>query len=99
MSPAPRPGIATVSETETKTDLDLPWTVIVHDDPINLMSYVTMVFMRVFRYPRERAENLMLEVHNSGRSLVWTGAREQAEHYVHQLHGYQLLATLERSFT
>jgi ATP-dependent Clp protease adaptor protein ClpS len=72
--------------------------VIVHDDPINLMSYVTMVFMRVFHFPRERAEQLMLEVHNQGRSLVWTGEREQAEHYVHQLHGYQLLATIERSF-
>ncbi len=98
MKPASRPSIATVPDTESRSDLDLPWTVIVHDDPINLMSYVTMVFMRVFRYPRERAEQLMLEVHNSGRSLVWTGEREQAEHYTHQLHAYQLLATLERSF-
>lgn len=98
MNPASRPSIAAVPDSESHTELDLPWTVIVHDDPINLMSYVTMVFMRVFRYPRERSEQLMLEVHHQGRSLVWTGAREQAEHYAHQLHGYQLLATIEQSF-
>jgi ATP-dependent Clp protease adaptor protein ClpS len=56
-----------------------------------------MVFMRVFGYPRERATALMMDVHQLGRALVWTGPRERAEHYVHQLHGYQLLATLERS--
>ena len=56
-----------------------PWNVIVHNDPINLMSYVTLVLQRVFGYPRDRAERLMLEVHTRGRSLVWSGGREQAE--------------------
>jgi ATP-dependent Clp protease adaptor protein ClpS len=92
-----QPGTIQFTDTETKDELDLPWNVIVHNDPINLMNYVTMVFQRVFGYPREKARHLMLEVHRNGRSLVWSGAREQAELYVHQLHGYQLTATMEKS--
>ena len=86
-------------EKETRSDenLDLPWLVIVHNDPVNLMSYVTMVFQRVFGYPREKAERHMLEVHHKGRSVLWSGMRERAELYVQQLHGYLLLATLEKA--
>jgi len=87
-----------VRETETRDqdELDLPWQVVVHNDPVNLMSYVTMVFQRVFGYPREKAERHMLEVHHDGRSILWSGARERAELYVQQLHSYLLLATLEK---
>ena len=92
-----QPGVIVIGETKAKDELSTPWNVVVHNDPINLMVYVTMVFMRVFGYPRTRAETLMLEVHHKGRSLVWSGGRERAEHYVHQLHGYQLLATMEKS--
>jgi ATP-dependent Clp protease adaptor protein ClpS len=92
-----QPSVIQIDETKTKDDLETPWNVIVHNDPINLMSYVTMVFMRVFGYQRAKAELHMLEVHNRGRSLVWSGGREQAEHYVHQLQSYQLLATMEKS--
>ena len=83
-------------ETRSEEDLDLPWQVIVHNDPVNLMSYVTMVFQRVFGYPREKAERHMLEVHHKGRSILWSGMRERAELYVQQLHGYLLLASLEK---
>jgi ATP-dependent Clp protease adaptor protein ClpS len=92
-----KPGLIGIEQTATKESLATPWNVIVHNDPINLMSYVTMVFQRVFGYPRQKAERLMLEVHTRGRALVWSGGREQAEHYVHQLHSYQLLATMEKS--
>ena len=85
-----------LARTQTKEQLPPSWCVIVHNDPINMMRYVAMVFQRVFGYPQPKAHRLMLEVHHSGRTLVWTGEREQAELYVHQLHGYQLLATLER---
>ena len=84
-------------ETRSKEDVDLPWQVVVHNDPVNLMSYVTMVFQRVFGYPREKAERHMLEVHHKGRSILWSGMRERAELYVQQLHGYLLLATLEKT--
>jgi ATP-dependent Clp protease adaptor protein ClpS len=84
-------------ETRSEEDLDLPWQVVVHNDPVNLMSYVTMVFQRVFGYPREKAERHMLEVHHNGRSILWSGMRERAELYIQQLHGYLLLATLEKA--
>ena len=84
-------------ETRTAEELDLPWQVVVHNDPVNLMTYVTMVFQKVFGLPREKAEQHMLEVHQQGRSVLWSGMRERAELYVQQLHGYLLLATLERT--
>ncbi|HTG51317.1 MAG TPA: ATP-dependent Clp protease adapter ClpS [Candidatus Tectomicrobia bacterium] len=83
-------------ETRAEEALDLPWHVVVHNDPVNLMSYVTMVFQRVFGYPRDKAERHMLEVHQKGRSILWSGMRERAELYVQQLHGYLLLATIEK---
>ena len=83
-------------ETSEEEALDVPWQVVVHNDPVNLMSYVTMVFQRVFGYPRDKAERHMLEVHHKGRSILWSGMRERAELYVQQLHGYLLLATLEK---
>ena len=84
-------------ETRAKEEIDLPWQVVVHNDPVNLMSYVTMVFQKVFGLTKEKAERHMLEVHQLGRSILWSGMRERAELYVQQLHGYLLLATLERT--
>ena len=86
----------TQKSSKTKQQKDLPWNVVVLDDPVNLMNYVTMVLKRVFGYPAERAEVLMMEVHSQGRSIVWSGTREKAEFYVQQLHGWQLRATLEK---
>ncbi len=83
-------------QTGTQEAVDVPWQVVVHNDPVNLMTYVTMVFQKVFGYPREKSERHMLEVHQNGRSILWSGVRERAEFHVQQLHGYLLLATLER---
>jgi ATP-dependent Clp protease adaptor protein ClpS len=83
-------------EAKEKQAVDVPWQVVVHNDPINLMTYVTMVFQKVFGFSRDKAEKHMLEVHQQGRSIVWSGLRERAELYVQQLQGYLLLATLER---
>ena len=83
-------------ETRSEDELDVPWQVVVHNDPVNLMSYVTMVFQRVFGYPREKAERHMLEVHQKGGRFCGAACAERAELYVQQLHGYLLLATLER---
>lgn len=89
--------ILTELETIGEDALAHPWNVIVHNDPVNLMSYVTMVFQRVLGFPRDKATRHMLEVHHKGRSLVWSGERERAESIVEQLHGYLLLATLEQA--
>jgi len=87
--------IEELEKTEEEVGLDRPWNVVVHNDPVNLMSYVTMVFRRVFGHSLQKAEDHMWEVHRNGRSIVWTGGRERAEFYVQQLHGHLLLATLE----
>lgn len=94
-----RADAATKEQTETRTrpksQLAPPWNVVVHDDPVTLMSYVTKVFVQVFGYAQEKAHKLMMEVHQSGRSVVWTGAREQAEVYTQKLQAHHLLTTLE----
>ena len=87
----------TITETETETSLGTPWNVIVYDDPVNLMSFVTLVLKRVFGYPQEKAEAMMLEVHRNGLSVVWSGDREQAELYVQQLQSHQLLAAMKKA--
>ena len=92
-----KPDLLESPETELSEALDLPWMVVVHNDPVNLMSYVSMVFRRVFGWSRERSELHMMEVHSKGRSVVWSGAREKAELYVQQLHSSLLLATLEKT--
>ncbi|MDA8040462.1 MAG: ATP-dependent Clp protease adapter ClpS [Actinomycetota bacterium] len=78
---------------------DLPWLVVVWNDPINLMSYVTYVFQKLFGYSRERAHKLMLDVHLKGRAVVSSGPRERAELDVNRLHQHGLWATMERSST
>ena len=95
---AGRQGVpAAEPELDEDISLDAAWNVIVHNDPVNLMSYVVKVFMKVLGFSLERAEKHMLEVHHKGRSVVWTGEREKAELFVQQLHAYLLLATLEKS--
>jgi ATP-dependent Clp protease adaptor protein ClpS len=94
----------TASPTETLPNVDWgaaletdkPWSTTVWDDPINLMSYVTYVFMDYFKYPKERADQLMLLVHNEGRAVVSTGTREEMERDVTAMHSYGLWATLAK---
>jgi ATP-dependent Clp protease adaptor protein ClpS len=75
---------------------DSPWIVIVWNDPINLMSYVTLVFQKLFGYSRAKATQLMLQVHNEGKAVVSSGPREKAEHDVSRLHAHGLWATLRQ---
>lgn len=75
---------------------DRPWIVLVWNDPINLMSYVTYVFQKLFGYSRAKAHELMLDVHEKGRAVVSSGAREQAEMDVFRLHEHGLWATMQR---
>lgn len=82
---------------ETQASLDEPWNVIIFDDPVNYMSFVTMVLRRVFGYSETKATELMLQVHQRGKSIVWSGVRERAEFYVQQLQSYQLLAAMKKA--
>lgn len=84
-------------EARTKTELQLEgvWRVVVLNDPVNLMSYVVMVFKKVFGFGEDKARQHMLEVHEQGRSVVWSGLREKAEAYVFTLQQWHLTAVLE----
>jgi ATP-dependent Clp protease adaptor protein ClpS len=75
---------------------DRPWIVVVWNDPVNLMSYVTFVFQKLFGYSREKATKLMLQVHSEGKAVVSSGTREKAEHDVARLHAHGLWATLRQ---
>ena len=78
------------------TVLATPWVTIVWNDPVNLMSYVSFVFQKYFGYDKTKAEQLMLEVHNDGKSAVSTGSREEMERDVQAMHEYGLWATMEK---
>lgn len=84
------------TDTDETTAVDRPWIVLVWNDPINLMSYVTMVFQKVFGYSLEKATSLMLDVHQKGRAVVSSGTREKAEIDVYRLHEHGLWATMQQ---
>jgi ATP-dependent Clp protease adaptor protein ClpS len=83
-------------QLEEVVETQRPWITIVWNDPINLMSYVTYVFMTYFHYSREKAEKLMNDVHHEGRAVVSSGTREEMERDVSAMHSYGLWATLQR---
>ncbi len=94
---APSPTEIRTPTSEEVPDPDLPWIVLVWNDPINLMSYVTFVFQKLFGYSREKATSLMLDVHHKGRAVVANGTREACEMHVFRLHEHGLWATMQHS--
>jgi len=92
----PSPVIVDEPTSDDVVDEDVPWVVLVWNDPINLMSYVVFVFKKLFGYSTEKATELMLDVHHKGRAAVSTGSREKAELDVFRLHEYGLWATMQK---
>ncbi|MDA2977848.1 MAG: ATP-dependent Clp protease adapter ClpS [Candidatus Nanopelagicales bacterium] len=84
-------------QLDSETLPNTPWVCIVWNDPVNLMNYVTYVFMTYFKYSKEKAEKLMLQVHNEGKSVVSSGSREEMERDVNAMHSYGLWATLQKA--
>ena len=91
-------SLETITKTETREDtsLDIPWRVVVLNDPVNLMSYVVMVFKKVLGFNETKATKHMREVHELGRSIVWSGNREKAENFAYQLQHWHLQTILEK---
>ena len=85
------------SESKSQPQHASRWNVIVLNDPVNLMPYVVMVFQRVLGFNPEKAKKHMLEVHEEGRSLVWSGSREKAEHFMYVLQQWQLTSILQHA--
>ena len=83
-------------QIQDSTQIDRPWVVLVWNDPINLMSYVTFVFQKLFGYSLEKATELMLDVHEKGKAVVSSGNREKAEMDVYRLHEHGLWATMQK---
>ncbi|MDQ6614290.1 MAG: ATP-dependent Clp protease adapter ClpS [Actinomycetota bacterium] len=92
---APAPVRTDKPDIVESVEEDRPWIVIVWNDPINLMSYVTFVFQKLFGYTKAKAEKLMLDVHQKGRAVVSSGPREKAELDVFRLHEHGLWATMQ----
>ena len=95
-APAVAPVEVDRPDQDEHVDLDRPWIVIVWNDPINLMSYVTFVFQKLFGYSLEKATALMLDVHQKGRAIVSSGTRERSELDVFRLHEHGLWATMQQ---
>jgi ATP-dependent Clp protease adaptor protein ClpS len=91
-----KPGRAKRPDGRARHESDRPWVVIVWNDPVNLMTYVTLVLQRLFGYQRVKAEKLMLQVHLEGKAVVSNGTREKAEHDVARLHAAGLWATMQQ---
>ncbi len=89
--------VETIVVADTRSEVASPWMVLIYNDPVNLMSYVTMVIRKIFGYDEAKATAMMLDVHHKGKSIVWNGDREKAEFYVQQLQGYQLLAGMSKA--
>ena len=96
MPPTTAPVEVNQPDTGEESTTDTPWIVLVWNDPINLMSYVTFVFQKLFGYSLEKATALMLDVHHKGRAVVSSGAREKAEIDVFRLHEHGLWATMQK---
>ena len=95
-APAEAPVEVEEPTADDAAEADRPWIVLVWNDPINLMSYVTFVLQKVFGYSKEHAESLMLDVHHKGRAVVSNGTREKAELDVFRLHEHGLWATMQK---
>ncbi len=93
------PSTAPLEVQEPVSDVgveeDVPWIVLVWNDPINLMSYVAFVFQKLFGYSKEKADRLMMQVHTEGRAVVANGPRETCELHVFRLHEHGLWATMQ----
>ncbi len=91
----PRTKVLPVTDTRASTARERRWNVVVDNDPVNTMDYVTACFVKVLQVARPEAHRLMLEVHEEGRSVVWSGARERAEGLSQELQRWHLRAHLE----
>jgi ATP-dependent Clp protease adaptor protein ClpS len=91
------PAPVEITSEKVEEAFEKSWNVIVWNDPINQMTYVVFVFMRVLGFNKEKATKHMLQVHQLGKSIVATETREKAEFYHQQLQAHGLTVTLEQN--
>lgn len=72
-----------------------PYRVLLHNDDVNDMLYVTATLMELATLAKERALMVMMEAHQSGCALVLVTHKERAELYQEQFQSKQLVVTIE----
>lgn len=98
------PGVEEITIPDTVEELlggedvrpDVPWIVIVWNDPVNTFTYVIFVFQKLFGYSRAKASRLTNQVHYEGKAVVASGTREKCEVDVARLHAHGLWATMQK---
>ena len=95
-STAPLEVVDPGTDSDTDTDTEKPWIVLVWNDPINLMSYVAFVLQKLFGHSKQEADKLMMQVHVEGKAVVSNGTRSEAERDVFRLHEHGLWATMQQ---
>ncbi|HVC13896.1 MAG TPA: ATP-dependent Clp protease adaptor ClpS [Acidimicrobiales bacterium] len=103
-APAPAPGVTEArpdvgerDQREVERSIDVPYDVLLWNDPVTLMEVVVRVLKKVFGYDSDRAERLMLIAHQEGKAVVWTGERDRAVRYCLELATFGLQSTVARS--
>jgi ATP-dependent Clp protease adaptor protein ClpS len=96
-APLPAPTRQVDPDLGEDSVADVPWQAIVWNDPVNLMSYVTYVFQKLFGYPEPKATQLMLDVHHKGKAAVSAGDKDKIEADVAKLHAAGLWATMQKA--
>ena len=94
MPTAPSPTIIDRPDIDESTENDLPWNVFLWNDDITPMQVVVGIIQAVFSYTKEKAEQYMLEAHTNGKTVIWSGKREEAHAKVELLHAYGVNATM-----
>lgn len=64
-------------------ELEKPYRVIIENDDVTPMEFVTLVLVFVFDLPYERADEVMLEAHIKGQAYVATLPYEEAQQRVY----------------
>lgn len=72
------------------------YAVILHNDDVHSMEEVVVILIKVFQFDADKAVELMLEAHYTGRSTVMVTHFERAELYRDKLRSYTLSSTIEK---
>lgn len=88
-------------ETDQEEEIEPLYRVLIHNDDVTPMDFVTVILQRIFRLPPLQAEHVMFTAHVQGIAYVTTLPLSEAQkrvgkaHFAAQLEGYPLLFTIE----
>ena len=95
------PEIEIIEEQQEETALEPLFRVIIHNDDVTPMDFVTHVLKTFFYLSNKKAMDIMMTAHFSGMAYVQTLPKSEAEkrinkaHFAAGLEGYPLHFSLE----